>query len=62
MQLGVFLLTIGAYGLAIYLWWREHAPNYLVALLAGNLMSLLSPLWQSLYGFAYDNQLAALIS
>jgi hypothetical protein len=62
MQLGVLLLTIGAYGLAIYLWWREHSPNYIVALFAGNLMSLLSPLWQSLYGFAYDNQLAALLT
>jgi hypothetical protein len=60
MQLGVILLTIGAYGLAIYLWWREHSPNYVVALIAGNLMALLSPLWQSLYGFAYNSQLPTL--
>jgi hypothetical protein len=60
MQLGVVLLTLGVYGLASYLWWREHSPNYLIALVAGNLVSLLSPLWQSLYGFAYDARLPAL--
>src|SRR5262245_66337038 len=62
MQLGVILLTMGAYGLAIFLWWREGTPNYLVALIAGSLMTLLSPLWQSLYGFAYDNQLTPLFT
>jgi hypothetical protein len=62
MQLGVFLLTVGVYGLAIYLWWREHSPNYLMALVAGNLMTLLSPLWQSLYGFSYSGQLPALLT
>src|SRR5689334_2966071 len=60
MQLGVILLTVGVYGLAIYLWWREHSPNYVIALVAGNLGSLLSPLWQSLYGFSYDSRLPAL--
>src|SRR5215471_7182692 len=62
MQLGVTLLTLGVYGLAIYLWWRERSPNYLVALFAGNLMTLLSPLWQSLYGFAYDSRLPPLLT
>ena len=60
MELGVILLTLGAYGLAIYLWWRERSPNYLIALIAGNLISLLSPLWQSLYGFSYASRLPAL--
>jgi hypothetical protein len=60
MQLGVILLTLGVYGLAAYLWWHEHSPNYLIALLAGNLVSLLSPLWQALYGFSYDGRLAPL--
>ena len=60
MQLGVILLTVGVYGLAAYLWWREHSANYVMALLAGNLMALLSPLWQSLYGFSYNSQLPAL--
>jgi hypothetical protein len=50
------------YGLAGYLWWREHSPNYVMALVAGNLMSLLSPLWQSLYGFSYNSQLPALFA
>lgn len=56
MQLGIILLTAGAYGLALFLWWREHSLNYLVALLAGHIGSLLSPLWQSLYGFRYSDQ------
>jgi len=60
MELGVILLTLGAYSLAGYLWWREHSPNYLIALLAGHLGSLLSPLWQSLYGFTYAAGLPAL--
>jgi len=62
MQLGINLLTIGVYGLAIYLWWREHSPNYVIALIAGNLISLLSPLWQSLYGFSYDSRLPAMFT
>ena len=54
MERGVILLTLGAYGLAAYLWWRERSPTYLIALVAGHMVSLLSPLWQSLYGFVYD--------
>ncbi len=57
MEFGVILLTLGAYGLAIYLCWRERSANYLVALIAGNLLALLSPIWQSLYGFSYTNGL-----
>jgi hypothetical protein len=60
MQLGIILLTVGAYGLAFFLWWREYSPNYLIAILAGHLGSLLSPLWQSLYGFSYSNQFSPL--
>ena len=71
MELGLFLLTISVYGLAVYLWSRERAPNYLVALLAGHFCSLLSPLGQRRYGcrdddqfpilfrFGYDEQLQA---
>jgi hypothetical protein len=54
MEVGIILLTLCAYGLAIFLWVREHAPNYLVALLGGHLATLLSPIWQALYGFTYD--------
>mgnify|MGYP001078739050 CR=1 FL=1 len=60
MQFGVLLLTLGAYGLAIYLAWRDRTFNYLVALIAGNLLALLSPLWQSLYGFSYADGLPTL--
>jgi hypothetical protein len=54
MEVGVFLIAIVAYGLAIYLWWREHVPNYFIALLGGHLAVLLSPVWQALYGFTYN--------
>lgn len=54
MERGIILLTVGAYGLAIYLWWRERSPNYLIAIIAGHLVSLPSPLWQALYGFMYN--------
>lgn len=56
MEPGIVLLTIGVYGLAGYLWWHEQTPNYLIALVAGHCGSLLSPLWQSLYGFVYNQQ------
>jgi hypothetical protein len=58
MEAGVILVSIVAYGLAIYLWWREHTPNYFVALLGGHLAVLLSPVWQTLYGFSYDDRFA----
>jgi hypothetical protein len=58
MEVGVFLIAIVAYGLAIYLWWREHVPNYFVALLGGHLAVLLSPVWQALYGFTYNENFA----
>jgi hypothetical protein len=60
MELGIILFTLGAYGLAVYFGRRERAANYVVALLAGHLVSLLSPIWQILYGFAYDERLPAL--
>jgi hypothetical protein len=58
MQFGVIILTLAIYGLAIYLIWAERSYNYLIALISGNLLSLLSPLWQSLYGFSYSNDFA----
>jgi hypothetical protein len=62
MAVGVFLLTICAYGLAGYLWARERTPNYVVAMLGGHLAALLSPLWQALYHFAYDPGYSTMIS
>lgn len=59
MEAVVILLTLAAYGLAIFLWVREHTPNYLVALLGAHLAAVLSPFWQALYGFSYDASMAA---
>jgi hypothetical protein len=53
MEVGVIFASIIAYALAIYLWWRERTPNYLVALLGSHLAVLLSPFWQALYVFSY---------
>jgi hypothetical protein len=60
MEVGVILITVVVYALAIYLWWRERTPNYVVALLGGHLAVLLSPVWQALYGFTYNNDFAVL--
>lgn len=54
MQVGVIFASVVVYALAIFLWWRERAPNYFVALLAGHLAVLLSPFWQMLYVFSYN--------
>ena len=61
MVVGIILLTMFAYAVAIYLWVRERTPSYVVALLGGQLAALLSPLWQALYGFTYDPSLPAMI-
>ena len=37
MEIGVVLLTLVVYGLAIFLWVRERTPNYVVALLGAHL-------------------------
>ena len=58
MEVGVVLLTLCVYALAIYLWWHERMPNYFVALLGGHLAVLLSPVWQALYGFTYNESFA----
>jgi hypothetical protein len=51
--LGV-LLTLLCYGVAVWLGMRERSWSYLLALIAGQLAALLDPLWQRLYGFAFD--------
>lgn len=62
MQTGIVLLTIAVYGLAGFLWWRERTPIYVVALVAGHLSSLPSPLWQTLYRFSYSPELAPAVA
>ena len=59
MALGVILFTLLAYGLAVFLWLREHATTYIVALLSAHVAALLSPFWQALYGFSYNPTMAA---
>ncbi|MDZ4718271.1 MAG: hypothetical protein SH847_07340 [Roseiflexaceae bacterium] len=53
MEIGVIILTVGAFGLAIYQGVRERTALYVVALLAGQLSTLPSPFWQWLYRFSY---------
>src|SRR5262245_42228504 len=62
MELGVVLLTVGAYGLAVYQGLRERTALYVVALLAGQLSTLPSPLWQLLYRFSYQQDLTPLLA
>lgn len=62
MPVLIVLLTLAAYGLAVYLWWRENTPIYLIALLAGQLGTLLAPLWQVLYRFNYNPAYGKLLS
>ncbi len=56
MEPGIILFTLGVYGLAVYLGWRDRAPNYVIALVAGHISALPSPLWQMLYGFRYNER------
>lgn len=60
MDVSVILLTLCAYAVAIFLWVRERAPNYMVAMLGAHLAALLSPFWQALYGFSYNQRLPEL--
>lgn len=61
MPVLIVLLTFAVYGLGVYLWWRENTPIYLIALLAGQLGTLLAPLWQILYRFNYNPDYGKLI-
>lgn len=62
MEFGVILLTIGLYGLAVYVGMRERTSLYIVGLAAGQLSTLASPLWQKLYRFGYTPDFAALLA
>ncbi|NWF81516.1 MAG: hypothetical protein HXY37_15960 [Chloroflexi bacterium] len=58
MELVATLLLIGCYGAAAYLAWVAGTPIYLVALAAGHVSALASPLWRVLYGVNYNLDLA----
>ncbi len=62
MELGILLFTIGAFGVAGVLAWRDRHPHYLIALASGQIATFLSPLWQRLYGFSYDPSFSPLLS
>jgi hypothetical protein len=62
MELGVIILTLGVLGLAVFQGLRERTTLYVVALVAGMVSTLPSPLWQLLYGFAYQPALAPILS
>ncbi|HMQ33218.1 MAG TPA: hypothetical protein PKD53_20975 [Chloroflexaceae bacterium] len=54
MELAATLLLIVCYGAAGYLAWAQRTPIYLLAIVAGHLGALASPLWRVLYGIRYD--------
>jgi hypothetical protein len=62
MEIGVILLTVGAFGLAIYQGVRDRTALYVMALLAGQLSTLPSPIWQWLYRFTYTISGPALLT
>lgn len=62
MEFSIIILTLAVYGLAGYLWYREHSVNYLIALAAGQLGTLFAPLWQLLYRYEYNQSFAPLFT
>jgi hypothetical protein len=48
------LLLLACYGLAGYLGWLQRTPIYLIAIAAGHLAALASPLWRLLYAINYS--------
>ncbi|MBX0327971.1 hypothetical protein K2Z83_09820 [Oscillochloris sp. ZM17-4] len=53
MQTAAIILLLICYGAAGYLAWQQRTPVYLLALVAGHLSALASPLWRLLYGVSY---------
>ncbi|NJN66360.1 MAG: hypothetical protein HC884_06425 [Chloroflexaceae bacterium] len=53
MEAAISLLTVLCSGAALYLWWHQRTPIYLLALISGSIGSLVSPLWPLLYGSTY---------
>jgi len=43
------LITFLLYGVALWLWWQQRSPLYVLALAAGQLSILLNPFWRLLY-------------
>jgi hypothetical protein len=51
------LLTVACYAAAVYLFWAEDSPLYLITLVSGHLGALSSPLWALLYDVMYRSDL-----
>lgn len=62
MEIGVIILTVGAFGMAIYQGLRDRTALYVVALVAGQVSTLPSPFWQWLYRFTYNASGPALLT
>jgi hypothetical protein len=54
VEFAAVLLLIICYGLAGYLGWAQRTPIYGIAIAAGHLSSLASPLWRTLYSIQYN--------
>lgn len=54
MTVLVTLLLLVCYGLAAYLGWLQRTPIYAIAIVAGHIAALASPLWASVYGVSYS--------
>lgn len=54
------LLLLVCYGLAVYIGWLQRTPIYVIALAAGHLASLASPLWRPLYDLSYNMELGTM--
>lgn len=62
MEVVVFLITVFYYGLALFLWWDEQTPMYLIALVSGHIGALASLLWPVLYDVSYRSDFGALFT
>lgn len=62
METAVILLTIVAYGVALFLWWWWRTPIFFFTLLGGHIGSLISPLWPLLYSDTYRADLTIFYS
>ncbi len=60
MEVVATLLLIITYGLAGYLAWTRRTLIYIFAMLAGHVAVLVAPLWQLLYAFSYNSDLATI--
>lgn len=56
------VITFLLYGVAIWLWWQQRNPLYVLALAAGQLSTLLEPFWRLLYSLQTLPTLSTIVS